>query len=235
MSDENSKEIRNVPDLPGDEKPTDWADRAADDMHYTRRRTIWPQVVAIWIAHFVFAFATGFILNFFGMFLSEVLAEVVTYIVCIPLFAAMVYVDAWRNGQQDYNLIKFGHIPDDKLRGLKAGLVAESVGLLLAILAMIHLFLIAGEAKAGIPEELRTGLHWGFLSAYHLFYFPFVGIVWPLEEISPFFCLVPIVIPVVVYHIGYTLGYKRISIRDKLVYVDPEKQKKQHERERKFK
>ena len=64
---------------------------------------------------------------------------------------------------------------------------------------------------------------------------PFVGIVWPLEEISPFFCLVPIVIPVVVYHIGYTLGYKRISIRDKLVYVDPEKQKKQHERERKFK
>ena len=232
MSDENSKEVRRIVD---DEKPTDWADRAADDMHYTRRRSIWPQVVPIWIAHFVFAFATGFILNFFGMFLSTGLAETITYIVCILLFGAMVYVDAWRNGQQDYNLVKFGHMDDDPLRGLKAGLLSQTVGLLLAIFAMIHLFLISGEAAAGVPEELQTGLHWGFLSVYHLFYFPFVGIVWPLEEISPFFCLLPVVIPVIINHIGYTLGYKRISLRDKLVYVDPNKQKKENTRERKFK
>lgn len=229
MSDEISKKT------PNNTKHGEWADRSADDAHYTRRRSIWPQVGSIWIAHFVFAFATGFILQFFGMFLGDAVAETITYIVCALLFAAMLYVDAWHNGQQDYNLVKFGHMPDAPLRGLKAALISQTVGLLLAVLTIIHLFMIAGEAAAGVPEELQTGLFWGIQSVYHLFYFPFVGIVWPLEEVSPFFCLLPLIFPVIFYHVGYTLGYKRISIRDKLVYTDPNKAKTEVKKERKFK
>ena len=86
-----------------------------------------------------------------------------------------------------------------------------------------------------MPEELQVGLFWGFLSAYHLFYFPFVGIIWSLEELSPLFCLLPLVFVPVVYHIGYTLGYKGFSIRDKLMYIDPNKQNQNKKRERYFK
>ncbi len=217
-------------------KSIDWAERSKDDEHYTKRRTIWPQVGSILIAHFVVAFATGFILQFFGLFLGDAAAETVTYLLCTLLFGVMIYVDAWHNGQQDHNLMQYGHIPEDRFRGLKAALVSQILGLLLAILAIIHLYLIARERAAGVPEELQVGLWWGFLSAYHLFYFPFVGVVWPLEEISPLFCLLPLIFVPVVYHIGYTLGYKGFSIREKLVYVDPNKAQQQtKKRERYFK
>ena len=217
-----------------DLKNIDWAERSKDEEHYTTRRTLWPQIGAIWIAHFVIAFATGFIMRFFGLFLGDAAAETVTYVLCTLLFAVMLYVDAWHNGQQDHNLMQYGHIPEDRFRGLKAALISQLLGLVLAILAIIHLYLIAGEKAAGVPEELQVGLFWGFLSAYHLFYFPFVGVIWTLETVSPLFCLLPLVFVPVVYHIGYTLGFKGFSIRQKLMYTDPEKTKPK-ERQRYFK
>jgi|GEM_PF-929245 len=210
-------------------KPAEWGDRTIDATPEFKKRTVFPIVLTILIAHFVFAFTTLFMMQFFGMFLSEKMAELITYIVCIPLFCAMIYSETWKSGQQDYNLVKFGHMDESKLRGFKAGLVSQVPGLLLAALTIVHLILKNGEIAAGVPADIASGLHWGIQSAYHLFYCPFVGILWPLEEISPFFCVLPAIVAPIVAHIGYTLGYRRFSIKDKMVYTQKPENNDTHE------
>ncbi|MDR1117196.1 MAG: hypothetical protein LBL09_02990 [Oscillospiraceae bacterium] len=187
------------------------------DSDYTpTKRSLAPQIITILIAHFVFAFATFFLMYFFSLFLDEAAAQTVASVVSIILFIAMVYVEAWRVGGQDANLVNFGHMEYDKFRGLKAGAYSQIVGLVLIIAAIVY--------------ELTGYPHWIFLSAFKLFYGPFVDIIWLMSQATPFLYFLLLLVAPCAYHIGYSLGYKGFSIGEKLIY----KKKPDREREKKF-
>jgi hypothetical protein len=189
-----------------------------DSDYMPRKRSMFPFIMTILIIHFVFAFATIFIMYFFSLFMSPSAAQTVGSVVSIVLFFSMLYSESWRAGQQDRNLMKFGHLEDDKFRGLKSALYAQIPGVLLAVLAILHR--LTGGA---LPAFMLAG--------YKLFYEPFVDIIWLLDQISPvLYILVPIIPPIFV-HIGYSLGFKGYMISEKVVY----KKKPEINRERKFK
>jgi len=188
-----------------------------DSDYMPRKRSMLPFITTILIIHFVFAFATFFLMNFFSLFLDPSTAQTMGSILSIILFFAMMYAESWRAGQQDHNLMKFGHMTDDKFRGLKSAVYSQIPGLLLAVLAAI--------------TRLTEALPVFFVSAFKLFYSPFVDLIWLAEQATPLlFILFTLITPVFV-HIGYSLGYNGYMISEKLFYT----KKQDVHRERRFK
>lgn len=187
------------------------------DYYLARRRSLFPIVITILIIHLVFAFTTFFLMYFMTLFLGQSAAQTVGSILSILLFFAMMYTEMWRSGQQDRNLMNFGHMPDDKFRGLKAALLSQIPGFILSILAAI-------TRLTGSASTL-------FVSAYKIFYAPFVDLIWLAEQATPLlFPLFALITPVVV-HIGYILGYSGYAVSEKFYKKNP----KSNIREKKFK
>jgi uncharacterized membrane protein len=189
------------------------------DYYLARRKSLFPFIATILIVHFVFAFATFFIMNFFSLFLRPSAAQTAGSVVSIILFVAMMYTESWRAGKQDHNLMNFGHMEEDRFRGLKSALFSQIPGVLLAVLAMIN--------------RMTDILPAFFLSAFKLFYAPFVDLIWLCQESAPLlFVLFTLITPVLV-HIGYTLGFKGLMISEKFRQHD--KKKENIDRDRRFK
>ncbi len=176
----------------------------SENKYLSKRKSLMPMVFNVIIIHLVFAFATFFLMYFFTLFLDEYRAQSVAAVLSIILFCIMLYCETWRVASSDRNMMNLGHIKVDTTRGLKAGLIGQIPGLILAILAIIYQY-------SGFP-------HYIVLSLYKLYYAPFVDILWFLEQISYFFYLLPLVVAPLVCHMGYILGYRRFSILEKLIY-----------------
>lgn len=201
------------------EKPAQWASRSNDSERMeARRRKLSPQVINVLGAHIIAAFLTFVGMNLLGLVMSEGAAMAIGYIAGAFAFVAVLYIEGWRAGEQDMNMMNYGHIKKDKLRGLKAACIAESVGALLAVLMIAHGFVVLGQRAAGVAPALQTGISSIIPVLYHAFYMPFMYVLQKLEDISPLFCLLPIVIAPAIYHVAYTLGMKGFSIGAKLVY-----------------
>ena len=187
------------------------------DYYLARRRSLFPIIATILIIHFVFAFTTFFLMYFMSLFMSESAAQTVGSVLSIFLFFAMMYTEMWRSGQQDRNLMNFGHMADDKYRGLKAALLSQIPGFLFSVLAII--------------SRLTESLPPFFVSAYKLFYMPFVDLIWLAEQATPLlFPLFALITPAIV-HLGYFLGYSGYAVSAKFYKRNP----KSSIREKKFK
>lgn len=187
------------------------------DSDYTsRRKSLFPFITTILIVHFVFAFATFFFMTLFSLVWEPSAAQTIGSVISIILFTAMMYVESWRAGQQDHNLMTFGHMPDDKFRGLKSALLSQIPGFLLAVLAAI--------------TRMTEAMPVFFVTVFKLFYAPFVDFIWIAEQVPLLFPLFSLITPVIV-HVGYSLGYHEFMISEKLFY----KKKQDIKRERKFK
>ena len=181
---------------------------ADSDLYAPKRRSLFPLIATILVVHVVFAFATFFFMYFFGLFLGPSIAQTVGSIFSVILFVTMMYTETWRSGQQDRNLMNFGHMTDDKYRGLKAALFSQIPGLILAILAMIS------RMTEALPEI--------FVAIFKLFYAPFVDLIWFANQVSPLlFALFALITPIVA-HIAYLLGYSGFRLSDKLFTRKPQ-------------
>lgn len=209
------------------DKPTQWGSRSSDSAHMESRRTRkGPQIINVIGAHIIGAFLAFLIMNLLGLVISETAALAIGYAVGILSFVAVLYIEGWHAGERDVNMMNYGHIPRDPYRGLKCAMIAESVGLVLAILMVAHGFVVLNQRAAGVDPALQTGISIAIPILYHAFYLPFLAALQKLELVSPLFCLVPVVIAPAIYHLAYTLGMKRISIMQKLVYKKPDSDKK---------
>ncbi len=192
-----------------------------DSDYAPKKRSLFPLITTILIIHFVFAFSTFFLMYFFSIFLAPSTSQTIASVLSIILFIAMMYSESWRAGQQDRNLMNFGHVDFDKLRGLKASLYSQIPGILFAILAIIH--------------RLTGALPFLVLSIFKLFYAPFVDLVWVMDQVSPLlYIIMPIFTPVIV-HVGYSLGFNGTMLSEKLIYTNKKSTKPGTTRERKFK
>ena len=148
--------------------------------------------------------------------------DIITQTFMLILFVAMIYTKLWERGDKDNNSVHFGRMNEDRLRGLKIGLFAAIPSFLFYVL------LILSKLKLIMP---------GYFFLYRFLNISFLPIVSRIAGknnfsaadvswLSVFAILLTLFVSPLVCHIAYLLGYKQISISEKIIYVDPKKRRK---------
>ena len=152
-----------------------------------------------------------------AMIFLNVLSEIL-----MLLMLSFFIISALRDkGQRDHTNVKYGHMKEDKLIGLKIGLLA-------AIPAFVaYLVLVFAKITGLLPSYL-------FLYRYiNICFLPIINSVAGTSVLSTeiswlalfVLFLLQLFIPLVC-HAAYTIGYKQIFLSDKIVYKDPAKKKR---------
>lgn len=137
---------------------------------------------------------------------------VVTQLFIILLLVAFIYSKMWHEGTKDDNAVRFGHMKEDKLKGLKVGLLAN-----------VPYVLIFAWAFIAFALKKAVGLSSAIYVIANYYFWPLLNAVWghvnkPTQywHFAVMFLLL-FIVPAI-SHISYTLGYKEISIGEKLTY-----------------
>lgn len=141
-----------------------------------------------------------------GMFMGHPVGEVVVAVISIFFYLSFIYSGAWNQGFKDANYVKFGHMKEQRNRGLTCGLIAMIPNLLVAGIYYIGRYAIGGATFDFINMGTR------------FYFFPFVV---PISQwVDSFPAIVAIVAVVIVptAFIGYRLGYIDFSLTERLVY-----------------
>lgn len=136
------------------------------------------------------------------------------------LFGMIVYNKMWTLGDKNANAAQFGHIKGDPLRGLKISLVA-------AIPSAISFLALIADKLFGFWSGMTTAYR-----ICHAALYPIV--VWSLgSEITRTIADVswvgivcaglPVLFMPAVATLAYYLGYRRIVLRDKILFVNEKK------------
>lgn len=139
----------------------------------------------------------------------------------VLLLLSMPYSDLWTLGDKDNNNVTFGRLSEDKLRGLKIGLLAGIPGFVCFVLLILsHFGLIAGS-------YLR--LYEWLNAPYILLIQGLTGNVGSAAEMAGW-CLLPIglltlLVPATCA-LGYYLGYREFSISEKFMYSSGKKKRR---------
>ncbi len=147
--------------------------------------------------------------------------DIVSQLFMVVLFVSMVYTKLWERGDKDSNRVQFKHMAGDKLRGLKIGLIAAIPSFVL------FLILILSKLKIVAPQYFFI---YRFLNVTFM---PVIsrmaGAVLTAVDIpwlSLFGIFVTLLVLPLACYIAYLLGYKNISLSEKVIYVDPNKRNK---------
>ncbi len=146
---------------------------------------------------------------------SDDLTPAVVTIICFLFYVAYVYVQSWRVGQRDQNLILYQHETKQPAKGLLAALLSQLPGFILAI------FVLATSSDFTYVRLARYfSLHFNwFLLKY--------------GDAMPWVYFLPLITAPIVASLAYWLGSQGIYLADKLVYRSPEAQSRRHEKRRK--
>ena len=151
---------------------------------------------------------TGFVMNLVALVLQVV------------LFALIVYTKVWDLGDKNANSANFGHMTGNPLRGLTLGLLA-SIPSIISFLALI------ADKLLGFWDGMATAYRICHTALYPV-------IVWSMGSLvsvttadiswGGIFCAgLPILFMPVVATVAYYLGYRHISLREKIVFVNKQK------------
>ncbi len=154
------------------------------------------------------------------------LADWVAQILMVILFLAFPYSTLWYMGDHDRNRVLFGHQAANPLRGVLVGALAS-----IPAVAM-WLLLIIGKLANALP---------GFVKWYRWFnmcFLPYFENIVPNGVTNPadvtwggvVAMLLPLLALPAITGLGYFLGYKEISVRDRLVYSATGKTPKRRKR-----
>lgn len=137
----------------------------------------------------------------------------VSQIFCILILFSFIYPNIWHIGTTDSNLVKFKHKAEDKMKGLKIGLIAVAPEYLFLLFVII--------AKAGAAPKFPVVLLKFLNAAFYSLTQVICGNVIYVSELSVIrlilLLLLPLVIPAVSC-VSYILGYKNFSVGEKLIY-----------------
>ena len=183
------------------------------------------KIFFVHIVNIIVMFIVGMLitnLDYFGIEVSGQALSIIISAVCMILYIAMAYVEGWRRGERDYNLVLYKHMEYNRFRGLIAGALSQLPGIILAIVIIFPKTDLALEHYARyfyvnfnyLFLVLDAGKEAGTVSAfvYHLCYF------------------LPALIAPLVVGLAYHLGYRRLRIVDKLVWSKPKASKKDNPR-----
>lgn len=137
----------------------------------------------------------------------------VAQLFALGILASFVYPTIWDLGNGDCNMVKFEHKKEDKLKGLKIGIIAAIPS------AVFYLTIAVG--KSTYSKNLTPALYKLVNSAFY----PAIEFI--VKDAKTFSDLgigqilllaIPVFAVPVTAHIAYTLGYKNISIGENLTY-----------------
>ena len=140
-------------------------------------------------------------------------AQTISQVFSVLIIAVLLYGRVWSIGTSDNNKVKFDRMKEDKLRGLKIGCLAAVPSL------CVYLFLIL--AKFGVAPELLFSLY--KLLNVHIFGYlnMLFGVGTAVIDIPVWKVVLaasPLLIVPVICTVAYFLGFKDISISEKIVY-----------------
>lgn len=144
----------------------------------------------------------------------KAITDWVAQILMVILFLAFPYSTLWYMGDHDRNQVQFGHMPEDRLRGAKVGAIASVPALVMWVL------LVVGKAGGLLPGFVKT-YRW-----FNMCFLPYFDSVVPTAVTNPvdvpwggILAMIPVLLALpLMTGLGYFLGYKEFSIRDRLVY-----------------
>lgn len=138
------------------------------------------------------------------------------------LLIAFVYGDLWRQGDKDANAVHFGRMEEDRLRGLKVGLIAAIPSVLSFVVLVAEKLLGFFPAYAGLYRLFHLSLYpiivWAFGANVTA---TAAGIGWGGILLAG----LPVLVVPVVALLAYELGYRQIILTEKLVYKNKKKSK----------
>lgn len=143
----------------------------------------------------------------------------VTQLFCILVLIPFVYSPTYDLGFRESNLVRFKHAEEDLLRGLKIGIVADFA----FILSYIALIVSALGAAPNLPVSLYK-----LVNSYCYSLIDIIGgnaKVGELSLIQIVLLGLPLLVVPTVATVGYILGYKGISLSEKLIYTKNKEEK----------
>lgn len=144
----------------------------------------------------------------------KVACDTITQILGAVILFGFISNTLKKLGDSDRNLVLTGNMTEDKLRGLKIGIIANApIYLSYAIFLLAKANILSGNWYAlfrflNFPQFIIINSLYGQATSSA------VGIPWSNVALG---ALTFIVLPLFSY-IAYTLGYKRISIGEKIIY-----------------
>ena len=145
---------------------------------------------------------------------SNGVTPVVVTIVCFLFYVVYIYVQSWRVGQRDQNLILYKHETKQPLKGLYAAILSQLPGIILAIALQ---FPSAGFSYVRYARYFNLHFNW-FLLNY--------------GETHTWLYFAPLFIAPIVASLAYGLGSRGTFLADKLVYRAADEQKQTNEGKR---
>ncbi len=140
---------------------------------------------------------------------GNILFQVVTGVFCTVLLICFIYPKFWEMGTKDNNLVHFNHKNEDKLKGLKAGIIAMIPSFILLLILTFAL------------KNTQTALYKFLNCSVFAFAELIIGSAETFKEISFLqflgLALLKAFVPLTAY-VAYLLGYKNISLSEKLIY-----------------
>ena len=142
-----------------------------------------------------------------------VLCHVLGQATSIILFVALMSKSLNTQGRADRNAVNCGRAEEDKLRGLKAGLVPAVLGLASWCCLVLYKF---GGFKPGL--SLYSFVNYHFFGFQKLIFGASVTAPQDISIVAVCLALLPVVFTLAVCTISYMLGYRDISLYEKAVY-----------------
>ncbi len=149
---------------------------------------------------------------------QNITAQMVSQVFSLFIIGAMIYQRIWSIGTSDNNKVKFNRMKEDKLRGLKIGCMAAIPSFMVYLLLILARFGIASEGLFAVYRLLNVHI-FGYMNL--LF-----GVGVKVVEIPVFkivLAAVPLLILPVICTVAYFLGYKDISVSEKIIYKNKRK------------
>lgn len=151
---------------------------------------------------------------------AMLLKELVSLLLQGILFYAIVYTKLWELGDKNQNAVSFGRMVGDPLRGLK-------IGLLTAIPSFISFLALVADKLFGFWSGMATVYRICQLGLYPILSLSMGSIVTvTTADISwgGILCAgLPVLFVPAVSALGYFMGYRHISLHEKIVFVNKRK------------
>lgn len=182
----------------------------------TYGQPLWKHVRNTFLNTLAGAFLAALIVATVGLSLDNRAIQIIAQLVGILIFLGMIYINVWSIGDRDKNLVSFGRIEKDMLKGLKIGLIVMIPYMLLSIIPILVLLEITPDITF-IYRILNI-----YLVVMINSYMSTDAPSWSGVLITTsFFLTIPAVCTV-----SYILGYRRVSVMSNLVYSKDDKKKK---------
>ncbi len=146
-------------------------------------------------------------LKLIGLQQPDGLYNIAVTIACLLFYLVYNYIQCWRIGQRDYNLVLYKHIEYNKFKPLLAAVFSQIPGFIMAVLTLI-------------PSTRELGR-----SLFSVFYFYAAWLLAKCKDSVPFIYFVPLLLPLILAPAAYHMGYRGIYLANKVVYKMPKEKK----------